>query len=521
MKNPVRRAAAALIGLALLIPPGTAAQDRMELSLDQCLVGALKYNLRIAAELLSPEIADLNVVRAGEKFLPSMSFSWDTQDTNTASYSFIDASDQVSTSIQDYGFTLNQSIPTGGYLSASLTSYKNENNRNFQTINPRYGSTLRFNFTQPLLKNFGLKISRREIIVARNNRAVSENQFLSALADIIYDVEEAYWNLAYSIEYLKVREQSLKLARDLLEESRRKVEVGTMAPIDLFTAEAEVATREADILQTQVMVKNSEDRLKSILNMPELEERGLTEIIPSDTPPFEERVLDYDEALAVALEKRPDIQATRVNMQTRRLDVKYAGNQLLPELNLSASYWSPGISGDRILYLDGNAFSGVVVGTVPGSPANALKDAVNFKYNNWNVALTLSLPLSSALTRADHRLAKARLKQAMYRLEDQEREVVIEIKTALRAVETGYKRILAYRSARELAEKKLEAESEKLKVGKSTSYLILQYQRDLADARTTELRAMVDYTLSLANLDRVMGTTMEAKNISIADIGSE
>jgi len=515
------RIAAALLGLALLIPPGAAAQDQMKLSLDECLVGALKHNLRIAAELLSPEISDLTVMRANEKFLPQLSFSVATQETNTASYSFIDAADQVSTSVQDYGFTLSQSVPTGGYLTASLSSYKNENNRRFQTINPRYGSTLRFNFTQPLLKNFGWKTSRREIIVARNNREMSENQFRSALSDIIYMVEEAYWNLVYSIEYLKVREQSLQLARDLLEESRRKVEVGTMAPIDLFTGEAEVATREADILQSQVMVKNGEDRLKSILNMPELEEKGLTEIFPTDQPHFEERSLNYEEALAIAMEKRPDLRASRVNMDTRQLDVSYAANQLLPELNLTASYWSPGISGDRIEYLDGNAFSGVVIGTTPGSANNALQDAVHFKYSNWTVALTLDLPLNTALTRADHRLAKARLKQAEYRLEDQEREVVIEIKTALRAVETGYKRILAYKSARELAEKKLEAESEKLSVGKSTNYLLLQYQRDLADARTTELKAMVDYTLSLANLDRAMGMTLEAKNINIQDIGSE
>lgn len=366
-----------------------------------------------------------------------------------------------------------------------------------------------------------MKISRREIIVAKNNQMISDSQFRGALADIIYSVEEAYWGLVYSIEYLNVRERSLKLARDLLEENRRKVEVGTLAPIDLFTAEAEVATREADILQAQAMVRNSEDRLKSILNMPELEEKGMTEIVPTDKPDFEEHPLDYEEALAVALKKRPDLQASRVNMETRRLDVTYARNQLLPELNLTASYWSPGISGDRILYLDGNAFSGVVIGTVPGASSDALKDAMNFKYNNWNVAVTLDIPLNTALTRADYRLSRARLKQAAYRMEDQEREVVIEIKTALRAVETGYKRRLAYTSARELAEKKLEAEGEKLTVGKSTNYLLLQYQRDLADARTTELKAMVDYTLALANLDRVMGTTLETKNINVADIGSE
>ncbi|MBU4255000.1 MAG: TolC family protein, partial [Acidobacteria bacterium] len=150
-----------------------------------------------------------------------------------------------------------------------------------------------------------------------------------------------------------------------------------------------------------------------------------------------------------------------------------------------------------------------------------LKDAFNFKYDNWSIALTLDIPLKTALTRADYSIARAGLRQVRLRMENMERELEFELQTAIRAVDTGFKRILAYTSARELAEKKLEAESEKLRVGKSTNYLLLQYQRDLADARTTELKAMVDYTLALSDLDRVMGLTFEAKNIAFTSVLSD
>jgi len=507
-------AAAAVVLLATAVPlKGTAAVGEKTLSLQDCILSALENNLRLAAERVTPEIADLSVSRASEKFMPVLGLSYDTRDTNTASYSFIDAAVQVSSTIQNYGVVLNQTIPTGGTLSASLSSYRNETNRRFQTINPRYGSTLSFSFVQPLLKNFGWKISRREIIIARNNRDMTEAEFRTTLSNVIFGVEEAYWGLVYSKEYLEVREQSLQLARDLLEESRRKVEVGTLAPIELFTAEAEVATREADILQARAMVDNSRDRLRSIINMPELLENKDLKIVPTDDPHYEEQAFDYDTALAVAMEKRPELEALRANLKTRRLNVKYAGNQLLPELNLTASYWSPGISGDRILYQDNNALTGIIIGTVPGPASDALKDAFGFKYNNWNIGLTLDIPLSTALSRADFVIARANLRQALLRMEDMERELGLELQTALREVETGYKRILAYASALELARKKLEAETEKLSVGKSTNYLLLQFQRDLADARTTELKAKIDYTLALADLDRVMGTTFEAKNI--------
>lgn len=504
----------------LLILAGDAAgQEKKNFSLDACIIGAVENNLSLAAEVLNPEMADISVLRANEKFLPSLSFSYSDQETNTASYSFIDSADQVQAAYRDYWISLNQAVPTGGNISIKLDTYRNETNRSFQTINPRYGSTLTFNFTQPLLRDFGFSISRREIIFARNNRDISENQLKTALLDTIYKVEESYWNLVYSIENLQVKQQSLQLARDLLEESQRKIDVGTMAPIEIFTAQAEVATREADILQARALVKNNEDRLKTIINLAATEEDDSIEIVPTDRPDFVPKDITLDEAVAVALQNRPDLEALRIDLKNKQLNVKYTRNQMLPGLNVFVNYWSPGISGDRILYLNNNALSGVVIGTVPGAPADALKDAFNFKYQNWTIGLTLDLPLSTLITRADFARARVSLDQAMINLQDQRQQIILEIKTALRAVNTNRLRVQAYKAARELAEKKLSAEQEKFKVGKSTDYQLLQYQRDVGDARTTELRSMVDFILSSGYLDKVLGTTFVTKNIRLSGIG--
>lgn len=495
-----------------------AQQNQKPLSLDDCIADALKNNLRVAVEILNPSIADTMVTRSTEKFLPQLSFGYNKRETNTASYSWIDAADQVRSSYNDYSVYLNQMIPTGGIFNFSLDSYKNETNRSFQTINPRYGSTLRFSFTQPLLKDFGIKMNRREIIISKNNREISEHELHQALLETIYKVEEAYWILAYSIEDLKVKRQSLQLAQDLLEENKRKIEVGTLPPIEIFTAESEVANREADILQADRLVKNYQDRLKKILNLPIFEEGQQTEIIPSDSPDFERKKITIDEALSTAMANRPDLKATKINVQTREFNLSYAKNQLLPSLNLQASYWSPGISGTQILYLDNNPLTRIVVGTIPGASSDALKDAFKFRYNNWSVGVTLDVPLNTVITRAQHAEAKLSLQQAQLRLKDQEQEIFLEIKTAVRDVEINYERVQAYKAARELAAKKLEAEQEKFRVGKSTNFFLLQYQRDLADARTAELRSIVDYILSLARLDRAMGITLETKNIRFSDI---
>ncbi|MFB0566313.1 MAG: TolC family protein [Candidatus Aminicenantaceae bacterium] len=510
------------IFLSLIFAFTTATQAQQAeklLSLGDCILKAVENNLGVAVEVLNPELADISVSLAKEKFMPQLSFYYNKRDTNSASYSFLDAADKVSTLYNNYSAEVSQLIPTGGSFSIILEGYKNDTNRRFQTINPRYGNTLTFNFTQPLLKNFGFKMSRKEIIIAQNNMDISESTFKRSLQDVIYNVEEAYWNLVYSIEFLKVRRQSLKLAKDLLEKNRRAVEIGTLAPIEILNAQADVATREADILEAEAMVKNNEDLLKTIINIAaEGEEAELAKIIPKDKPVYEKKEVTLDDALHTAMENRPDLQATRIDLKNKEINVSYARNQLLPDLSFQASYWSPGITGDQILYENNDALQGRVIGAVPGSSVDALKDALNFKYNNWSVALTLTIPLSTVLSRAAYSQARVNLEQSMLRLKNQEQQIFLEIKNAVRAVETNYKRVQAYKVARELAEKKLEAEEEKLRVGLSTNYFVLQYQRDLANAQTMELKAIVDYNLSLARLERTTGVNLKTKNIKISGI---
>jgi len=493
-------------------------EKALSLSLEDCILKALKNNLGVAIEVLNPELADISVSRAQEKFLPSLSFDYGRRSTNQASYSWIEATENVISNYTNYSAQISQLIPTGGSLSISLSNYLNDTNRRTNTINPIYSSTLRFNFTQPLLKNFGFKVAHREIIIAKNNVDMSENQLKRVLQQTIYNVEEAYWNFVYNIEILKVRKQSLKLAQDLLEKNKRAVEVGTLAPIEILSAQSAVATREADILQAEASLKDSEDSLRTIINLAAEEEGDeLAKIIPTQKPAYEKREVKLDEALLTAMENRPDLKATRIDLKNREINLSYTRNQLLPGLSLQASYWSPGISGDQLIF-DPNDRFGPPLSTIPGSPSDALKDAFNFKYNNWSVGITLDIPLNNFLSRAEYAQARVSLEQAALMLKNQEQQIYLEIKNAVRAVQTDYKRVQAYKVARELAEKKLEAEEEKLKVGITTSYFVLQYQTDLATAQTNELKAIIDYNLSLARLNRTLGISLKEKNIRFPKI---
>jgi outer membrane protein TolC len=491
------------------------------MTLKDCIAQAVKRNLGVAVQVYSSELADIAVARSREKFLPSLSFEYGNQDQNSASYSWIDASDQVTTLYKNYSGSFDQLIPFGGSFSIALSGYRNQTNARFQTINPRYGSTLSFSFSQPLLKDFGWGISRRDILIARNNRDIGENDLKRTLLDTVYSVEQTYWQLVLSIESLKVRQQSLKLAEDLYEQSRKKVQIGTLAPKEILTVQSDVASRKADILQAASQVKDYTDALKAQINTLDPTAGGGEDIVPADLPPFQKVEIGVEEAFAAALRNRPDLQSTTLAVRNRELDYAYARNQLLPRLNLSANYWSPGIGGDQIIYLDNNPLTGVVIGTTPGGADMALRDAFGFKYKNWSVSVSLDVPLSSIVSRAAAAQAKASLDQETARLKNVEQQAYLEIRTAVRALQTNYERVDAYKAARELAEEKLAAEQAKLEAGLTTTFVVLSYQRDVANARLMELSALVDYTLSIARLEKAMGTSLDTKGIQLTDAVEE
>jgi outer membrane protein TolC len=222
----------------------------------------------------------------------------------------------------------------------------------------------------------------------------------------------------------------------------------------------------------------------------------------------------------MALEKSPDLKMKKKTLETNELDLKVAKNQMLPGLDLEFSYWSPGLSGTEIIFDPSNPF-GPPIGTEIHPPSDALKEALGFKFNNWTVGLTLSLPLSIFTTKADYVRAKMEIEKGLLELKNLEKQVFLEVRNAVRDVETNFKRVQAYHVSRELAERRLEAEVKKLNVGLTTNYFVLQYQEELARERSLELNSLVSYNLAKARLEKSLGTSLEKRNIKITQFLKE
>ena len=508
------RISAAFLVLALLggFALGQEKKD-VSLTLEDSIVQALKNNLNVAVEVLNPELASASVSRARQYFMPTFQVDLTGNRMEQLSTWSLQGSGTYITKTTGSSASVAQQMPFGGNFTASLSYDYQKNNQLFQSYNPSYTSRLNFALTQPLLRNFGWAISRREIIVAQNNLEVSRSQFKTVLINMVYSVEAAYWNLVYSVENLKTLEQALQSGRDLLVKTKKEVEVGQKAPIEVLNAEATVARREADILQAEAMVKRNQDQLKTLLNQggdPSAKGQNLR---PADTPSFKPFTISLDEAFEKAMARRPDLEVAKSTIETKRINFRYAKNQTLPQLDLQLVKASPGISGAQFIYDPNNPFLPPTQGDA-GSAAQAFKDTFRFLYNNWTAGLTLTIPFGDVVGRANYTYARLDLQQTQARLKNQEQQIYLEVSDAVLTLETAAKSVDAYRIARELAARQLEAEMKKLAVGMSTNYFVLTYQDALASARSMELRALVDYNVAVANIAKVTGSTLETRNIT-------
>jgi len=510
-----------ITGITALAAAQESSHQEISLGLEEAIFRALKQNLNLVAEVYSTELASQSVSKAKEIYYPQLEFSYGADRSEQPSTWWIQSAGLYTTKTKSYQGIVSQNIPLGGKLSINLSNFNYNTNQRGQLFNPYYQTELSFNVQQPLLKNFGPKIAKKEIIIARQNYSISEAQLKSQVLDTIYRVEDAYWNLVLAQENLKVRQQSLQLARDELAKTSKEIEVGQQAAIEILNVQATVSQREADIVQAEADVRIAENRLKVVLNLASGQELQSVKINLMDKPEFKPVKISLEEAAQIALANRPDLQVNNLTIDNKRFNLEVARNQLLPQLDLNFSYRSPGISGDYLLYQDNNPFSGVIIGKIPGSSWNSFKDAMKFLYNNWSLNFTLTIPVADLVSRSNYAVAQTELSQSLAKQKAQEQQALLEVSEAVNNIATYAKSVEAYRVAREFAEKNLEAENRKLAVGLSSNYFVLEAQDRLATARSNELRALVNYNLALANLEKVLGTSLVNRNINLAQVGQK
>jgi outer membrane protein len=523
-----------LLGLfcaVYVVSPVAAQAQRREmlLSLREATAFALQENLDIQIAGLNPRIREAQVteekgifdvnaqaaLRASSSQLLTESSSFRdikvgkrTETTPLGDITVAGTAAQEDEQIQEASLGVSQLTPYGGTYEIEISErHQNSNRRvlgNFDDptfdINKFdvYTTELGLKFSQPLLKNFGSTVTRNQILIAQNNLSISQEDFRQRIIEVAASVQQIYWDLIFRRQDLKVRHQQLELNQKLLEQIRKQVAVGTLAPIEVLQAETNIARTKQFIIVAENAVQNAEDRLKRVMNFSLTSELADVELVPTDMPTYTVQTIDQTEQNHQALQFRPDLIQAKISLENQNIRLVFNKNQVLPTLNMEASFIANGLDkgfGSSIGEMD-----------------------VTDRYR-WEVGLIFRYPLSNRQARGRLQQAGLELRQQMLRIKNLEENIIAEVRAAVRDVRTNSQRVQATRAASRLAQRQLEAEEKKLRVGLATVFTVLVFQDELAQERSNEINALTEYMQALVRLEAVKGTLLDSYHIVIQSDG--
>ena len=511
--NSLRRIvhSASLCASLLVFPTAAPAQTpvdsaagapRLSLTREETIRLATENNPDLAAVRLEPLASDARVAAAQAAFVPTATSSLlRNSDTSPATNLFAGDS-SLQTSYWSGSAGMRQQLRWGGAsYDVSFVSARTTTNNPITSFTPSLTSSLQAIFSQPLLRNFRTDTARAQLEIAQRNRTIADVQLRERTAGVAADAEAAYWALVTANMALEVQQRSLDLALELERTNRARVDVGQSPPLDLVSARAEVAQRQENLIVARTRAVEAEDVLRTLILDPRRADYWTVRLEPADRVPPVGVPPDVDGAVRRALAERADLVEARRQIENSDTSIVLARNETLPDLRAQVTYLTNGQGGTRLLRTGG--FPGTIVGQDRTSFGSVLGQVLSADYPAWSFGFTLAYPVGRSLEEAN--LARARIErdQAAARVRSLELTVVRDVRNAALRLEQNRQRIETARLGRELAEQRLDAEQKRFEVGMSTSFLVIQAQRDLAVARENEQRAYLDYQLAGVAFERV------------------
>lgn len=484
------------------------------LTIDDAVRLALEQNLSLRVERFNPQISDLSLAQARTAWTPAVRTTLTTTGRDAPVNSFLSgAQNKVTSGLFSSAVDVTQAFPWGGSASASWDSSRSTTNNLFSNFNPTLQSNVAFQYVQPFARNFRIDAARQQLLVTRKDREISDVQLRQTVVNTVRNVKNGYWDLAYAVASLAVQQQSLDLARRSVRDTRARVEIGTMAPIDIVAADAEVAQREEAVIVAEAAIEQTEDRLRSLILDPAIPDFWNVHFELTDVTPLQVQPIDLDAAVRNASINRTDLQQARKTLESSDINLRYLRNQTLPDVNLQLNYGLTGLGGTQ--FVRGQGFPGPVVGQLEHGFGSVLGDVFRNDFPNWSLSVTLGYPIGVAAAEANFARARLQYTQSETQIRNLELQVVTQVRDAGRQAHTNAKRVESTRVARQLSEQRLQAEEKKSAAGTSTSFFVFQAQRDLAQARNNELRATLDYTRSLVDFETVQESSLGGNGGSV------
>ncbi|HEX7830997.1 MAG TPA: TolC family protein [Thermoanaerobaculia bacterium] len=477
----------------------------LRLSLNDAVATTVSKNLGIELQRFEHRIAGEEIRRQYQIFDPVADAALTLSSAEQTSLSSFAGGSRRGVSL-DFGW--NHFLPTGANYRLNFDNSRGTSSGPGVTFSPNYTTGLTFAASQPLMRDFGIDVNRRGINIARNTLGISRETFRDVLNDTALLVETAYLDLVYARRNVEVVKETLFLARDQSRITQIRIDVGASAPLDILQPRVQIAQTEETLIRAVASVREAEDRLRQLMNLPQSEwDRP---IIPTDSFDYQAVNIDVAGAIERAYTQRPEVAADVLRTDNARINVLFAKNQVLPAVDFNIGYGLAGIAG-RVL----NPATGNPDPTVPSTAyTDALESIFSNDFPSWNVGLSFAMPLRNIGARAAARQAELSLEESRTSQELTRQNIAVEVRNAARDVDASARAISAARAAREAAESNVDAERKRYENGMTTNFQVLQVQQQLSDARRTELQALIGYASARARFNAATGDILAARGIT-------
>lgn len=469
----------------------------VDLTIDDAVARALERNLTLQSQRITPRTFDYSIAATRAAYRPTLTSTFGTRSATQLPTTTVEGGFTVNTETRTWNSGVSQALPWGGgNVQVNWDNNRAFTDRNNSTFNPSFRSNFSAQYTQPLLRNLRFDNTRAQLVSQRIEQDVAEIELTGATASTVADVRNAYWELVFSYQAVEAAQISLELASKLVQDNRARVEIGTMAPIDIVQAQAEEASRRQQLVTAQATLRNNELALKRLIVSGTEDDLWSATINPVDRPAAQLEPIDLEAAVANALANRTDLISTRKDVESTNVTIRNLRNSVLPQLNLVTSYQLDGRGGTSIPRNPSDPI-------IRGGYVDALRNIAGFDAPTWNVQLQFSYPIGQSADEANLARQRLLLQQAESQIKNTELQIATDVTSAALAVRNAYEALQAAQASRELSEKRLEAAQSKMDVGMATNFEVVQAQRDLNDARNSELRQLLNYRRALVDFERV------------------
>ena len=480
---------------------GTSQGPRADLTADEAVARALERNVTLASQRLTPRLSDYTIAATWANYRPSLTSTFINNSKTQLPSTTVEGGDIVHNDTSNWNAGLAQNMRWfGGNYNLQWTNDRQNTDRFNSTFNPAFNSGFRAQYTQPLLQNFKIDQTRTNLLTQTIQRDIAELDLQATIASTTAQVRNAYWELAYAQLNLEAQRASYDLATRLVNDNRSRVEIGTMAPIDIVQAQAEQATRRQAVVNAEATLQNNELALKRLIVSGTDDPLWTASLNAVDSPTALAESFDLEAAVRNALASRTDLATAKKNIDSASVALKNFGNQTLPNLTMIGTYQLAGRGGTGLLR-DRNTND--ILQTFPGGYGDALRALGNWDAPTWTVQLNFTYPLGTSQAEANKARQQLVIQQNQATVKATELQVATEVTAAAIAIRNSQEAIAAATAARELSDQRYNAAQSKLEVGMATNFEVVQAQRDLADARNRELRELLNLRRAIVDFQRV------------------